>query len=745
MDDIAALFAEFEQVQTAEIVQKLSERNCIEIILKLISTDRIHVVFSSTGKELITPGRLKSEISNLVRSHGGRISITDVPEFLNVDLSNVEKSCHELIASSSLFLVNGYLLSKQYLDGICTEVAESVLETGMMTVAAISQHFNLPVTLLSSELDSRLASLGTRFSTTFHIRNQKLYTDSYIGTHNSKVEGLLLACTRPVSIQTLITNNNLQEKITSQLLETLVKDSSLPGTLLGSGLGLYTPHLWLNAQKHKLSQLFLQNNFIEFSQLTAFGVSKPSVYISELFPEAILLQRIAVHPVIFVLTDDAIKDAISSESWADIRTVLPSLLSSADISSIAEQAITKRNSSTKDQTKRCHYVAKFFAVSSTFLRSCASAIDPFIVAEATAAAAIIYSRGKQSVSLADDVAGFKGVKKSKKGKTFADVEDHDSGKKKRSGRNRAEADNILSRPVLETTLVIKAMSGLFPDLESMLVAGIVEIVAPSLRSQYDKIRDSPHIVDSDETSVDTERVRKKTLKLWGQRIQELMEHFQVFSTTNRELENNGIDVASLDVYLNQTIGAEIVDQLLLQHALLNNFSVAEDCKPPINQSDREQMLNSVPLGVASQFKQLSAQTNAPDFFSQTKSLAKECNIQIKEIQRKRAKQLAFTMRIQLLQQLTTETRSEAVLLTAVILALYRPVGLIVHAPYNSLEILLKALMDMATPLEVMDALQGLKADIETASEHLPEKTEQVKTLILTESRSKESQKRDNDI
>ena len=52
MEEIWALQAEFERAQQVEVVQRLSERNCVEIVLKLIESGRIKLIFSSTGKEV---------------------------------------------------------------------------------------------------------------------------------------------------------------------------------------------------------------------------------------------------------------------------------------------------------------------------------------------------------------------------------------------------------------------------------------------------------------------------------------------------------------------------------------------------------------------------------------------------------------------------------------------------------------------------------------------------------------------
>lgn len=56
MDELEALRAQLQQVQETDIVQRLSERNCVQIVLKLLESRRIQLVFSTTGKEVMTPG-----------------------------------------------------------------------------------------------------------------------------------------------------------------------------------------------------------------------------------------------------------------------------------------------------------------------------------------------------------------------------------------------------------------------------------------------------------------------------------------------------------------------------------------------------------------------------------------------------------------------------------------------------------------------------------------------------------------
>lgn len=50
---------------------RLSERNCVEIIMKLIQKSQLNLYFTLEGREYITPRQLETEIKNEVIVHGG--------------------------------------------------------------------------------------------------------------------------------------------------------------------------------------------------------------------------------------------------------------------------------------------------------------------------------------------------------------------------------------------------------------------------------------------------------------------------------------------------------------------------------------------------------------------------------------------------------------------------------------------------------------------------------------------------
>ncbi|KAK2551186.1 E3 UFM1-protein ligase 1-like protein [Acropora cervicornis] len=85
-EEIKRLAADFQRAQLSSTAHKLSERNCVEIVQKLIHLGLIEVIYTTDGKEYLTPQQLEREIKDELFVHGGRINV--------VDLQQVEFSEH---------------------------------------------------------------------------------------------------------------------------------------------------------------------------------------------------------------------------------------------------------------------------------------------------------------------------------------------------------------------------------------------------------------------------------------------------------------------------------------------------------------------------------------------------------------------------------------------------------------------------------------------------------------------------
>ena len=60
MDELLALQAELAKVQSAPSAFKLSEPNVVEVVGKLVELGLLEVLFTTNGKEYLTPKQLRN-------------------------------------------------------------------------------------------------------------------------------------------------------------------------------------------------------------------------------------------------------------------------------------------------------------------------------------------------------------------------------------------------------------------------------------------------------------------------------------------------------------------------------------------------------------------------------------------------------------------------------------------------------------------------------------------------------------
>ena len=99
-DEIQRLAADLQRAQLSSSSQKLSERNCIEIVNKLVQTGLLDIIYTSDGKEYITPKQLQREISDEVYMSGGRIGIPELSNILTIDFSQIEAQANKIRSPS---------------------------------------------------------------------------------------------------------------------------------------------------------------------------------------------------------------------------------------------------------------------------------------------------------------------------------------------------------------------------------------------------------------------------------------------------------------------------------------------------------------------------------------------------------------------------------------------------------------------------------------------------------------------
>ncbi|CAM4927385.1 unnamed protein product [Rotaria socialis] len=73
-DEIRNLRADFLNLQLTETANKLSERNCVELIGLLVKEGLLNVIYTTDGKDIITEQRLIREILDEIYANGGNVT-----------------------------------------------------------------------------------------------------------------------------------------------------------------------------------------------------------------------------------------------------------------------------------------------------------------------------------------------------------------------------------------------------------------------------------------------------------------------------------------------------------------------------------------------------------------------------------------------------------------------------------------------------------------------------------------------
>jgi hypothetical protein len=91
--DLGDLLAALQRTQETKASVRLSERNVVELVIKLkqlglVGDELLHTI---SGKEFITTDRLRSDVRAALAASGGRLELSELPALVGVDLTHCEK------------------------------------------------------------------------------------------------------------------------------------------------------------------------------------------------------------------------------------------------------------------------------------------------------------------------------------------------------------------------------------------------------------------------------------------------------------------------------------------------------------------------------------------------------------------------------------------------------------------------------------------------------------------------------
>jgi hypothetical protein len=338
-EKVKELAADFQRVQATTSLQRLSDRNCVDVVKKLIALNLIEVLFTCDGKEYVTPDYLLKEIDDELVVNGGRVHLTDLASTLNIDYSHIDAKAAELARDSDgdVSIVLGQLINCDYKDRVADEINQKLSENGVVNVADLSKHYDLPVNFMEAIISERLGN--SIYGVRDPADHRTIFTESYINQYRAKLRGILLATTKPTALTAMFNRYNVPEKIALSCIETLIREGQVKGCIQ-SGNRTYIPDVHVQSQKEFADDFYKQNSYLEYSTLTKIGISDPRSFCSTRFPESIGLKTCCVARSFLYQLEAAIDDCITTQSLVDISSFVPSVLSDKDLQELVQKCIS---------------------------------------------------------------------------------------------------------------------------------------------------------------------------------------------------------------------------------------------------------------------------------------------------------------------------------------------------------------------------------------------------------------------
>lgn len=600
-EEVKRLAADFQKAQLSSTLQKLSERNCVEIITTLVESKLLDIIFTNDGKEYVTPQHLGKEIKDELYIHGGKISLVDLAQILNVGLSQVTRVVTEIEKhNKGLKVILGQLIDRSYITKIAEEINDKLVQHGCINVAELTLAYNLPAEFLQSVVEKEL---GKIIQATQDSQDPKIfYTESFIARNKAKIKGALSAITRPTPLSAILGQCGVPDRIFFSILDSLQEIKQVPGVVTGKqGGSIYVPTIYSKSQIEWVKSFYRQNGYLEYDALTRLGISDPLNFIKRHFQNEtiIFLKSVAAGTIITDQVDANIDEIVATGSFIDICPLLPSVFSSEDAEILLKLA-------TKKTKTNVHIFAKTVAVSDAFLQTLTKSFEA--VAEQKAKEMV--SSGKWIQSVAENILKSKSMdlttegrasrkeerrKKAAVGKAGGgnqgrETKTKSTKKKYLQGKTQEnDSDEEETRTATgknETTIISieEVKAELTKDENISIIEELVDELAHQLQPKLNKfaLYLAEQLAQSNKVT---------NLNEIGERLNVLITNVRVFDKGIKHLDK--ADQAPLSKYLLKSLGLDFVTNIFKLAAQQNMLQAADNLTTEV----RQKMLLEVPADI----------------------------------------------------------------------------------------------------------------------------------------------------
>ena len=268
MADLKAQKNQFMALQKNKSSFKLSERTVVEIVMKIKNRGKVNLLHTTSGKEYVVDGKANIEIVNEIKKRK-RVTTFELASYLELPIAVIEKKVDDLMKKNKNYLlIDGKIMTKEYLDKITQEINDIVVKEGSASLAEISNKYDLSIDFLKNFLREKINE-GNLNAKLFPTR---IITDYYIQNQIKKIRPLLLANINPISISKILSKYpDIDDLLIEQNINTLIENGQVKGSFISKE---YENALYSKAQENYIIGELNQNNFIDYSKLKNIGINK---------------------------------------------------------------------------------------------------------------------------------------------------------------------------------------------------------------------------------------------------------------------------------------------------------------------------------------------------------------------------------------------------------------------------------------------------------------------------------------
>eukprot|EP01133_Synstelium_polycarpum_P014788 gene14788-17482_t len=711
MDELEVLRQRLFAVQREQSAQKLSERNCIEIVAKILELKMVEIIHTINGKEFITPKQLELEIRDELLRSGGRLTVSDLQPLLNVDLSYIQEKVNFIVSRDrSIQMHYGEVYTKYYLDSVVEEIHETLQEVGRLNLNDLAIRFDLNADILSDAIKNRLGRLIIGV-----FDGDILYTQAHVDRHKARVRGLFTSI------------------------------SKISGIIQGkASQAEFIPTIFSQSRAKWIDSFFSQNTYVPYSTLQKLQIADPASFLKSTYKNGVALSSCFIHQLIVDNVDASIVEVVQSSGWLDISSLVPSPLSTKDMAMIVAQC-----PSIKDKENAQAIVLNdYFIVSNSFVDRCFALLEKMVQdkveKQKVAMEHIVTSQttekpeGKrQALSSSKEEGSGKGGKGKSSGKGSKQIEEEQDEKPTKSskankkggkGKRRDDSDDDMpakgaaskKKQVDHLPEIIQILTKSFENMEEELIQSLAQYLRPKVNAIWEKM------VKEAQEKLETETMKSR--KGTQQELTAIFSsNYMNFLLFKKGMEHLDAESSVLNKHLLKTVGTNLVNLVIeinAQYHMLENTS----CDTP---AQRTAVLAALPSQLSKSLEKLLqtlSKATINDFIESIETVCDQSQIHLKSLDKKTEKTLLDSHQKELFEQLEQDTDIGNQFQAIVLLMYIQRMKHLVSVPPRSIGTLVQAL----TKEDVLE--EELSATLTNAQQD-------VVTFIINKSDKKEDEEK----